>query len=112
MALFEDSRGTTEALSIVLDERIFSDTVLRAIRISPTVFVVCDIWALNGTVLHEQKTFLERRTLLESLLDEFHSPDLTALVLPEHMPRTTLLRGYEYYDDSPGTIGIFLPAVE
>lgn len=112
MALFEDSRGTTTPLSVILDERMFSDTVLRAIRLSPSIYVVCDIWVLNGVNLHETLPYTRRRETLDALMDEFHSPELTALVLPEQTPRSALLRGYEYYDDAPGTMGIFLPAVE
>jgi hypothetical protein len=42
----------------------------------------------------------------------FHHPDLTALILPEDAPAGAVLRGYEYYDDQPGTLGAFLPAEE
>lgn len=112
MALFEDSRGTPTPLSVILDERIFSDTVLRAIRLSPSLYVVCDIWVLNGINLHETLSYASRREKLDALLEEFHSPDLVALVSPDQVPRNTLMRGFEYYDDAPGTMGIFLPAVE
>ena len=112
IALFEDSRGTVTPLSVILDERMFSDTVLRAIRLSPALYVVCDIWVLNGINLHEILPYTGRRERLDALLDEFHSPELTALMTPDQIPRNTLVRGYEYYDDAPGTMGIFLPAVE
>jgi hypothetical protein len=95
-----------------LDERMFSDTVLRVIRVSPTVLIVCDIRYLNGVNLFETMSFLDRKARLAALLDAFHHPDLTALVLPEDAPHGTLIRGHESYDDAPGTLGVFLPAME
>lgn len=111
-ALFVDSHEKAHPFPVVLDERLFSDTVLRAIRVSPDVFVVCDIRYLNGVNLFERLSFADRKARLADLLTEFHAPDLTALVLPEDAPHGTLLRGYESYDDQPGTLGVFLPATE
>lgn len=111
-ALFVDSHDKVEPISIVLDERLFSDTVLRVVRVSPTVFVACDIRYLNGKNLFDTLSFANRKARLAELLEAFHHPDLTALVLPEDAPHGTLLRGYESYDDQPGTLGVFLPAME
>ena len=111
-ALFVDTHETVVPIPIVLDERLFSDTVLRVVRVSPSVFVACDIRYLNGVNLFETLPFADRKARLAELLEEFHHPDLTALVLPEDAPHGTLLRGYESYDDQPGTLGVFLPATE
>ena len=111
-ALFVDTHETVVPIPLVLDERLFSDTVLRVVRISPTVFVVCDIRYLNGVNLFETKPFAERKSILTELLAEFHAPDLTALVLPDDAPHGALRRGVESYDDRPGTLGVFLPAME
>ena len=111
-ALFVDTHETVVPIPIVLDERLFSDTVLRVVRVSPSVFVACDIRYLNGVNLFETLSFADRKARLAELLEEFHHPDLTALVLPEDAPHGTLLRGYESYDDQPGTLGVFLPATE
>lgn len=111
-ALFVDKNEKVHEISIVLDERMCSDTVLRVIQVSPKVFVACDIRFLNGKNLFETLSFKDRKEKLTALLDAFHQPDLTALVIPEDAPHGTLLRGYESYDDKPGSMGVFLPAME
>ena len=74
--------------------------------------MVSDIWVLGGRNLHGKLPFAKRLELLAEILELFHTPDLTALVHPNDLPAGTLLRGYEYYDDLPGSLGTFLPAVE
>ena len=97
---------------MILDERVFSDTVLRVVRLPKDVFIVYDVKTLNGTHVFETLNYEQRQEKLGALLDLFHHPELSALILPEDAPAGTLLRGYEYYDDQPGTLGAFLPAVE
>jgi ATP-dependent DNA ligase len=96
----------------VLDERLFSDTVIRVIQLKPSVFLVCDIRYLNGLNVFEKLSYQSRRTLLESLLHECHQPDLTALLTYEEMSEDASIRGYEHYDNEPGTMGVFLPVKE
>ena len=48
-----------------------------------------------------------RQTWIRDLLALFHSPDLVALVSLDTVPVGTLIRGYESYDATPGTLGIF-----
>ena len=95
-----------------MDERVFSDTVLRVIRLSPTKMIARDIRWLNGRNIHETLPYSARTALLRGILDEFHVPDFTCLYLPEEAPHGTPLRGYEYYDEKPGSIGVFLPVNE
>lgn len=109
-ALFVTTKS--EEVPIVLDERLFSDTVLRVVRVKPSIFLAYDIPIYNGTNLVETKSYSKRSALLKTLLDTFHSPDLTALVLPEDAPYGSILRGHEWYDEDPGTMGVFIPAVE
>ena len=111
-AIFVDNHEKQRDVSLVMDERVFSDTVLRVVQISPSVFVACDIRYLNGVNIFETKSFLQRKTILSNILDAFHQPDLTALVMSEDVPHGTLIRGHESYDDLPGTMGVFLPAME
>lgn len=112
VAWFVDHRDTPVALPIVLDERLFSDTVIRVIQLKPSVFLACDIRYLNGLNVYEKLSYESRRTLLESLLQECHHPDLTALLTYAEMPEDASIRGWEYYDTEPGTMGVFLPAKE
>lgn len=113
-ALFADAKGArpAEKVSLVMDPRVFSDSVFRVIRLSPDVMVVSDIWVLNGTNVHSKYPYAKRSELLAEILELFHSPDLTALVHPGELPVGTLIRGQEHYDDQPGSIGVFLPASE
>ena len=111
-ALFVDKSEKPETLSVILDERVFSDTVIRAVRLSKDVFLVYDLKTLNGVSVFETQNYERRQETLRGILEMFHHPDLVAFVLPEDAPAGTVLRGYEYYDDKPGTLGAFLPAEE
>jgi hypothetical protein len=111
-ALFVDQNEKTTLLSLVMDERLFSDTVLRVTRLAADMYVVCDIRWLNGKNLFETLAYKERRRKITELLDAFHFPDLTALVALEDVPETIPIRGWEFYDDLPGSMGVFLPATE
>jgi hypothetical protein len=110
VALFVDNRDRVTSLPIILDERLFSDSVIRVVQLKPDVYVVCDIRYLNGVCVYEKLSYSARRGLLESLLDAFHQPDLTSLLT--EAPVNSLLHGWEHYDDEPGTLGVFLPARE
>jgi hypothetical protein len=112
IAGFVDSRDHWTPLQIVLDERMCSDTVLRAVQLKPDLFVVYDLRTLNGVTLFETLPYAARRDKLRQLLDLFHVPDLVALVDVEDAPAGALVRGTECYDDQPGTLGVFLPAEE
>lgn len=112
VAWFVDQRDTPIPLPIVLDERLFSDTVIRVIQLKPNVFLACDIRYLNGLNVYEKLSYESRRTLLESLLQECHHPDLTALLTYSEMSEDASIRGYEHYNNEPGTMGVFLPVKE
>ena len=110
LALFVDKHDKPLSLPIILDERMFSDTVLRVIQLKPDVYIASDIRYLNGSHVYEKLSYAARRALLESLLDEFHHTDLTALLM--EATADSLLHGWEHYDEEPGTLGVFLPARE
>jgi hypothetical protein len=103
----DEKGGHQEELNIVMDERLCCDTIFRTTRLSKEVFVVNDVWAINGTIIHSDSTWLQRQERIAESLRLFHQPDLTALVSLEDAPVGTLVRGYEYYDDVPGSIGVF-----
>ena len=111
-ALFVDFHENVTSLSIILDERICCDTVLRAIRLSPTMYVVNDIRTFNGKNVHETLCFEDRQQMVTTLLELFHHSDLVALIPVDDVPDGTPIRGTEYYDNQPGSIGVFLPAEE
>ena len=98
---------TEERLPIVMDDRLCFDTVLRCVRLGPKQIVVYDIWTVNGECVHNKVSFRKRQDILVALLAEFHRPDLTALTTIGDAPANALIRGYESYDDMPGTTGVF-----
>ena len=112
--LFVDAKGTRqpEDIPVIMDERVCSDTIFRVIRLGPAEFVVCDIWVLSGRNIHERLPYEKRSQIIADILEEFHSPDLASLVHINDLPKGTLIRGIEYYDEQPGSIGVFIPAVE
>jgi hypothetical protein len=112
VAIFVDKNDKATLIPIVMDERLFSDTVIRVVQWKPTVFLACDIRYLNGTCVYDKLSYTARRALLESLLDAFHHTELSALLTYEQVPEDSSIHGWEYYDDQPGTLGVFLPAKE
>lgn len=108
--MFVDKHEKTTNLPIVLDERLFSDTVLRVIQVKPNVYIVSDIRYLNGINVYEKLSYESRRCLLNTLIEEFHQTELTALLTDA--PVDCILHGWEYYDNEPGSMGVFLPARE
>jgi hypothetical protein len=107
-----DSNDKPTVVSLVLDERVFSDTVLRVTRLSKDVYLVCDIRYLNGKCIYETMTYTQRQEKIAELLDLFHYPDMAALIGYDVVPEDTPIRGWETYDDMPGTMGVFIPADE
>ena len=109
IALFSDGKEVV-TLPIVMDERLCSDTILRVIKIAKDQYVVCDIDYLNGRSVFEIWNYETRAQKIKDILDLFHFPDFTALIPIDNVPIGTLVRGHEYYDDQPGSMGVFLPA--
>lgn len=100
--------GPKELMSVVLDERMCCSTLLRAERLSPTVFVVADMLYLNGRYVWETHSYQQRSKWLRDLLAEFHTGELGQLVHKEdlgHVP----VRGWECYNSSAGQQGVYIP---
>lgn len=110
VAIFKDNREQVTQIPIVMDERLFSDTILRVVKIGKQEYVVYDIDYLNGKDVFSVWNYRKRIDKISEILEFFHYPDLSALILPEDVPYGTSLRGYECYDDKPGSVGVFLPA--
>ena len=112
VSMFVDHAEKVTPVQLVMDERMFSDTVLRVTQISPNVFVVCDVRWLNGKNLFETLPYSKRRAVLDELLGMVHVPALTALLTYDEVPVLTPVLGWETYDEQPGSLGVFLPAEE
>lgn len=89
---------------------MFSDTILRVVKIGKEEYVVYDVDYWNGKSVFEIWNYQTRMQKVNEMLELFHSPVLTALIPVEDAPIGTLVRGYECYDDNPGSMGVFLPA--
>ena len=103
----DEKGGHEEEIPIVMDERMCCDTIFRTTRLSKNIFVVNDIWVMNGTSVHLFANWTQRQEWIAECLRLFHQPDLTALFTLADAPVGTLVRGYEYYYDMPGSIGVF-----
>lgn len=113
LVIFADKQENLTVLHAVMDERLFSDTVFRAVKIHSSRYIVQDLLWLNGGDFHSSHTYAERATRVAELLDAFHHPDLVALETVDQVPSWELvLRGHECYDDVPGSLGVFLPVKE
>jgi hypothetical protein len=112
VAMFVDHAEAVTPVPIVMDERMFSDTVLRVTRIAPNVFLACDIRWLNGKNVFETMPYSKRHALLDELLALVHVPAMTAVLTYDEVPVLTPVRGWETYDETPGSLGVFLPAEE
>jgi len=107
--IFTDMKETKqENVPVIIDERLCSDTIFRAVKLSRDIFLIVDIYYLNGSFLHGRKNFEERKQIISELLDLFHTTDLAAFFSIDDVPVGTPIRGYEYYDILPGSIGIFV----
>lgn len=104
IALFNET-----PIPLVMDERLFSDTVLRVVKIGKDQYVVYDIDYLNGKSVFDIWNYQTRSQKIKDILEVFHSPDLSALISVDDVPHGTIVRGYEHYDDQPGSMGVFLP---
>jgi len=112
-AYFTDSKGERpENLALVMDERLCCDTIFRVVRLAPKIYIAYDLLVLNGTRIHETLTFSQRQIKIEDLLELFHHPDFVALIPIADAPVGTHVRGYEQYDEVPGSTGVYLPVVE
>lgn len=113
IAMFADKQERVEIVYLVMDERVFSDTILRVVKLGPWRYVVYDMPLFNGTSLLETHSYRQRQETLAEVLEAFHFPDLLALETPDQVPLwDTPVRGYESYDETPGSVGVFCPVKE
>lgn len=94
---------------MIMDERLCSDTIFRVVQIAKDQYVVCDIEYLNGVNVFDTWNYQTRSDKIQELLELFHHTDLSALFTVSDAPHGTIVRGHEYYDDAPGSMGVFLP---
>jgi hypothetical protein len=110
IAMFIDKNDKVDILYIVFDERLFSDTIFRVVRLGLSKFIVYDIRYLNGRNFYETHTYEERTERIENILNHFHYTDMIALITPAEVPNWEYpIRGHEYYDSEPGSMGVFIP---
>jgi hypothetical protein len=100
----------TVKLQICLDERLFGDTLFRAERISSTQYVISDLFMYSATNIFRTTTYAERQKIIRGLMT-FH----------KHIPRLVEfytkdaqfpIKGYEYFDDKKGSMGVYSEGME
>lgn len=94
-------------LRMVVDERLFEDSIFRVEK-TATHLYLADIWMLNGVPIFDSTTFQERQELLQSLFKAFWTdcPPFQTLQV-DLRSNVTDVRGYEYYTNERGAIGIY-----
>jgi hypothetical protein len=97
------------SISAVLDERLFGDTIFRAEQIDATTYILSDIWLYNSNCIFACSTFQQRYDWLEVILTQFHKtiPGLSIFLHKRWISADMPIRGYEVYDDIPGSRGWF-----
>ena len=65
-------------LPIVLDERLFGDTIFKAVKTSDG-YNIQDVWMYNSSCIYAGSTFKQRSEWLTKILKTFHNPILTRL---------------------------------
>lgn len=108
-AYFTDAKDRTDQLALVMDERVCCDTIFRVVRLAAKIYVVYDLFVLNGVKIHETLSFQQRQERISEILELFHQPDLVAMTTIADAPVGSHVRGYEQYDTIPGSIGVYIP---
>lgn len=108
MVYFVDMEENITLLNCVMDERVCCDTIFRALRIYDDMYLLCDLWVLNGMFIHSHLNFTDRMRKIADILEWFHSPDFVAFIQHDDVPHDIPIRGYEYYDTQLGSTGIFV----
>jgi hypothetical protein len=95
-------------LTIALDERLFGDTILRAERITghEDKYVISDIFMYASTNVFRITNFEQRETFIKKILNKFYKP-IKGLTEFYTKKDSFPIKGYEYYDNKPGSFGIF-----
>ena len=98
-------------LTVLADERICGDTVLRVEKLSELEYVVADIWMYNSNCVFVCSTFEQRYNWLKTFLNEFTSyidGQTIELIHKSDLEKGYYLKGYEEYPNEPGKYGYFI----
>ena len=98
---------TPVPVRLVMDERVFEDTILRVEKTSTHLYLA-DVWMFNGITLFHGQTFQQRQEFLRQLY-QLYTPceafESFSVRLREHL---TEYRGKEYYSNECGARGIYV----
>lgn len=62
----------TKYLSIVLDERLFSDTIFKVEQTSRNTYNILDVWLYNSSCIYAGTSYSQRSLWIDSILEIFH----------------------------------------
>ena len=104
------SKTECTQLPIVLDERLFGDTIFKVERTSSNTYNILDVWMYNSSCIYAGTTFKQRSEWLDLVLKMFHNPILTKLthskpnkviILKTAIPDVYSIKGEEGYVQIP-----------
>lgn len=100
----------TKKLKICLDERLFSDTILKVEKVSYNKYVISDIFMYSSTNIFILTNYEERYKWLTRLINTFykHIETFDELYLKSDLECNEFpIKGYEYYDSKKGSYGYY-----
>lgn len=97
-----------ESLPYVLDERCFDDTIFRIEKTADTIYLA-DIWLWQGRPIHKLESFSTRQKRIHDFLSLCYTscPPFEKYALKARSSAVGPFKGFEYYCDVKGEIGLF-----
>lgn len=97
-----------ESLPYVIDERCFDDIIFRIEKTADTIYLA-DVWLWFGRPVHKLESFGKRQERIRGFLDMCYTscPALERYALKPRAEAPGPFKGFEYYTDTPGEIGLF-----
>lgn len=97
-----------ESLPYVIDERCFDDVIFRIERTAQTIYLA-DVWLWQGRPVHKLESFGKRQQRIRDFLNLCYTscPAFERYALKAREDAPGPFKGYEYYTDTPGEIGLF-----
>jgi hypothetical protein len=96
-------------LTVLADERICGDTILRAEKINDKEYIISDIWLYNSNCIYACSTFQQRYIWLEKFLKTFfQETNSFAKFIHKSQAEKYPIRGYEEHPEEVGKNGYFV----
>jgi hypothetical protein len=67
------SKNQCVKLTIVLDHRLFGDTIFKAYKLRNNTYRIVDVWLYNSSCIYAGTTFAQRSSWINEILLAFHT---------------------------------------